>query len=60
VKLNIIIVPSIANLTIKSVQEVKGFRKDGKRVAMATQLHRMLIYFENKQHYGVEPIYVFD
>ena len=53
VKFNIIIVSSIASPTIKSVQEVKGFRKDGKKVAIATQLHRMLIYFENEQHYGV-------
>ena len=41
------------NLKIKSVQEIKGYRKDGKRLVRSRVAQRYLVFFQRHSHYGI-------
>ena len=49
---NVAIVTSVTP-NILSVQEIQGYRKDGRRCAKVKEVQQMLVFFQQENHYSV-------
>ena len=53
VQMKVAIVESPTNLKIKSVQEIKGYRTDGKRLARSRVAQKYLVFFQRHSRIAI-------